>query len=316
MMKKRNALLATVLAAAVVTCSMPLTAAAVDTTAPYVESDTTMNFMVEQGKTYTFKMTVHGTHANPNIAMGNGAVFQTRDVKKVVENGNDVYYFKVLATGKEGEATGVYTTLPGQQPVKHTVAVIPYLAPDMGTDGSLNIAHAKTYQVGKDIPAGEYAIFPIAPTYIAYCMIYPTADTSGTEVTHKIVHGKNARSYLTFHDGQYVQLTSAAMVAVQNVARALPNAKGQLGIGSSDYDLDYKCGLDLQPGTYTVVHDPTRYGDGSVINESKVRIYDSSYFPADFDYDAVPSVTFTGSTQITLKAGQYLSLDRAYIQLS
>ena len=305
-MKKRNALLATVLAAAVVTCSMPLTAAAVDTTAPYVESDTTMNFMVEQGKTYTFKMTVHGTHANPNIAMGNGAVFQTRDVKKVVENGNDVYYFKVLATGKEGEATGVYTTLPGQKPVKHTVAVIPYLASD-------NNESSKTYKVGKDIPAGEYVIFPIAPTYYSVCTVN---NADGSYVTSTISHGKDARSYLTVHDGQTVMLTSAAMAAVQNVARALPNAKGQLGIGSSDYDLDYKCGLDLQPGTYTVVHDPTRYGDGSVINESKVRIYDSSYFPADFDYDAVPSVTFTGSTQITLKAGQYLSLDRAYIQLS
>ena len=304
MMKKRNALLATVLAAAVVTCSMPLTATAAGTTAPYVESDTTMNFMVEQGKTYTFKMTVHGTHANPNIAMGNGAVFQTRDVKKVVENGNDVYYFKVLATGKEGEATGVYTTLPGQQPVKHAVAVIPYLASD-------NNESSKTYKVGKDIPAGEYVIFPIAPTYYSVCTVN---NADGSYVTSTISHGKDARSYLTVHDGQTVMLTSAAMAAVQNVARALPNAKGQLGIGSSDYDLQYKCGLDLQPGTYTVIHDSTRYGDGSVINESRAYIYDSS----DFSQSDKPvsSLTFTGSTQITLKAGQYLSLDRAYIQLS
>ena len=312
-MKKRNALLATVLAAAVVTCSMPLTAAAADTTTPYVESDTTMNFMVEQGKTYTFKMTVHGTHANPNIAMGNGAVFQTRDVKKVVENGNDVYYFKVLATGKEGEATGVYTTLPGQQPVKHAVAVIPYLAPDMGTNGSLNIAHAKTYQVGKDIPAGEYAIFPIAPTYHADCQVY---NADGSNPLSDIADGKNVRHYLTVHDGQKVMIVSAAMVAVQNVARALPNAQGQLGIGSSFYDVQYKCGLDLQPGTYTVVHDPTRYGDGSVINESKAYIYDSSSSDFSQGDKSVSSLTFTGSTQITLKAGQYLDLYRAYVQLS
>ncbi len=303
-MKKRRVLLATVIHAAVVTCSMPLTAAAAGTTTPYVESDTTMNFMVEQGKTYTFKMTVHGTHANPNIAMGNGAVFQTRDVKKVVENGNDVYYFKVLATGKEGEATGVYTTLPGQKPVKHTVAVIPYLASD-------NNESSKTYKVGKDIPAGEYVIFPIAPTYYSVCTVN---NADGSYVTSTISHGKDARSYLTVHDGQTVMLTSAAMAAVQNVARALPNAKGQLGIGSSDYDLQYKCGLDLQPGTYTVIHDSTRYGDGSVINESRAYIYDSS----DFSQSDKPvsSLTFTGSTQITLKAGQYLDLNRAYVQLS
>ena len=210
----------------------------------------------------------------------------------------------MLATGKEGEATGVYTTLPGQKPVKHTVAVIPYLASD-------NNESSKTYKVGKDIPAGEYVIFPIAPTYYSVCTVN---NADGSYVTSTISHGKDARSYLTVHDGQTVMLTSAAMAAVQNVARALPNAKGQLGIGSSDYDLQYKCGLDLQPGTYTVIHDSTRYGDGSVINESRAYIYDSS----DFSQSDKPvsSLTFTGSTQITLKAGQYLDLNRAYVQLS
>ena len=84
MKKKVAAILA---AAAVFVSAMPLSAAAADTTTPYVESDTTMNFLVEQGKTYTFKMTVHGTHANPNIVMGNGAAFQTREVRKVTEIG-------------------------------------------------------------------------------------------------------------------------------------------------------------------------------------------------------------------------------------
>ena len=140
MKPKKKALFASILAAAVMVGAMPLGAAAADTPAPYVESDTTMNFLVEQGKTYTFKMTVHGTHANPNIVMGNGAAFQTREVRKVTENGNDVYYFKVLATGEEGQAAGIYTTLPGQPSVKHAVAAIPYLSGQMSTRKLMRLA--------------------------------------------------------------------------------------------------------------------------------------------------------------------------------
>ena len=69
-------------------------------TTPYIKSDTTMDFTVTQGQTYAFRFEVIGTHANPNIVSGNSAVLRTEEVKKVVENGNDVYYFKIRATGK------------------------------------------------------------------------------------------------------------------------------------------------------------------------------------------------------------------------
>ena len=307
MKPKKKALFASILAAAVMVGAMPLGAAAADTPAPYVESDTTMNFMVEQGKTYTFKMTVHGTHANPNIVMGNGSAFQTREVRKVTENGNDVYYFKVLATGEEGQAAGIYTTLPGQASVKHAVAAIPYLA-----SGGFDEKNAKTYEVGKDMPAGEYVLTPIAPTYYTYMEV---DDAKGSALTSSLSQGQGARTYVTVYDGQSVILQDGAMVAVQNSVRALPNEKGQLGIGSSNsFDLTYKCGFDFAPGTYTIYHDSTPRGDGSVVNESRIAIYDSS----DFTLNAQPvyAQTFTGSTQVTLKAGQYISLDRAYIQLT
>ena len=301
MKPKKKALFASILAAAVMVGAMPLGAAAADTPAPYVESDTTMNFLVEQGKTYTFKMTVHGTHANPNIVMGNGAAFQTREVRKVTENGNDVYYFKVLATGEEGQAAGIYTTLPGQPSVKHAVAAIPYLSTDV----------SKTYEVGEDLEAGEYVVFPTAPSYYTY---YEVDDADGSYLMHQLSYGKDTRFYTTVHDGQSVTLQSGAMVAVQNSVRALPNDQGQLGIGSSYQALQYKCGFDLAPGTYTVMHDSTPYSDGSVVEESTVNIYDSSDFTTD--NEPVFSQTFTGSTQVTLKAGQYIELDRAYIQLT
>lgn len=85
-----------------------------------VKSDTTMDFSIRKNSTYTYRFEViapRGTQ--PNITTGNGSVLRTEGCMKRVENGHDVYYVKVRAIGKVGEETGVYTTLPGQQAVRH-----------------------------------------------------------------------------------------------------------------------------------------------------------------------------------------------------
>ena len=87
--------------------------------APYVQSDTTIDFTVPKSNTYAFKFTIHGSHSCPNIVAGNGAVLRTENTVKRVESGNDVYYFKVRAIGNIGQSSAVYTTLPGQKAVKH-----------------------------------------------------------------------------------------------------------------------------------------------------------------------------------------------------
>ena len=87
----------------------------------YVRSDTTVNFTLKRGQAYCFKMTVvNGNNQTPSFTVGNGSVLKTQFVAKV---GND-YYYRVYATGTPGQSTGVYTTLPGQNAVKHcTVAI-------------------------------------------------------------------------------------------------------------------------------------------------------------------------------------------------
>ena len=62
----------------------------------------------------------NGSNVMPSFTVGNGSVFKTQFVAR---SGND-YYFRVYATGKPGESTGVYTTLPGQNPVRHCVVTI------------------------------------------------------------------------------------------------------------------------------------------------------------------------------------------------
>nr|WP_319489039.1 glycoside hydrolase family 3 C-terminal domain-containing protein [uncultured Caproiciproducens sp.] len=77
-----------------------------------VKCDTTRPFSVKAGREYCFKIS-SADGRTPIFTVGNGSVFKTQFVKKV---GND-YYYKIIAVGKTGASTGVYTATPGQTPV-------------------------------------------------------------------------------------------------------------------------------------------------------------------------------------------------------
>ena len=89
-------------------------------TGAYVVSDTTVNFTLKHGQAYCFKMTVVNGNTAPSFTVGNGSVLKTQFVAKI---GND-YYYRVYAIGAPGQSTGVYTTLPGQNAVKHCAVTI------------------------------------------------------------------------------------------------------------------------------------------------------------------------------------------------
>ena len=98
-MKKRNmSWVALLLSFVLFFAPFPTSFAAVE---PYVESDTTMDFTKAQGDYYWFKFTVHGSHADPQIAAGNGTVLKTGNCKKLKnDEGEDEYRFQVWAIGK------------------------------------------------------------------------------------------------------------------------------------------------------------------------------------------------------------------------
>ena len=84
-------------------------------------SDTTVNFALKHGQAYCFKMSVvNGNNLAPNFTVGNGEALKTQFVAQV---GND-YYYRVYAIGASGQSTGVYTSLPGQNVVKHCTVTI------------------------------------------------------------------------------------------------------------------------------------------------------------------------------------------------
>ena len=80
-----------------------------------VTSDTTVDFVMKRGSAYCFKMTVVNSDAVPAFTVGDGSVLKTQFLAKT---GSD-YYYRVYAVGAPGQSTGVYTTLPGQNAVKH-----------------------------------------------------------------------------------------------------------------------------------------------------------------------------------------------------
>jgi hypothetical protein len=78
-----------------------------------VKSDTTGEFGMIKGESYSMKLTV-STGIVPTLSVGTKGVFTSRFVK---QSGNDSYY-SITAVGKAGQSSGIYTTLPGQRPVR------------------------------------------------------------------------------------------------------------------------------------------------------------------------------------------------------
>ena len=258
---------------------MPVHAA---TTQPYVESDTTINFTLARGKTYAYKMTVHGTHANPQIVAGNGNVLRTESVKHTTSNGNDVYYFKIRAIGKQGQATGVYTTLPNQKSVRHSDVAIPY--------------NAGVYKVGTDIPAGSYTL--TAGDYSGYYEVKSKNTTGLDDVLFN--QSFDAREYVTVSDGQYLALNDATMISTSNAGKLLP-------FNGYYKPSTFKVGFDIPAGTYNikpVVDDyGTKYSVYMAVRNQENPTYDSELYSDDF-----------GSTrQYTFKDGEYVQIENGLL---
>lgn len=91
---------------------------AVDPPAP-VLSDTNADFKLAKNASYQFKITAPGATA-VNFNAGSAGVLQVSFVKRV---GNDFYY-KITATGRSGDASGIYVSLPGQNAKKLCVVSI------------------------------------------------------------------------------------------------------------------------------------------------------------------------------------------------
>ena len=84
--------------------------------------DTTLPFALKEGGSYTFRLTVLGTGtAAPQFSVENGSVLKAQCVSK---SGRDFYY-KITATGKNGDFSRIYASLPGEDRVSCLVTIAP-----------------------------------------------------------------------------------------------------------------------------------------------------------------------------------------------
>lgn len=91
----------------------------IDTGKHKVKCDTTIEFNLKKGASYTFKITSPKEFV-PIFAIGTKGIFSFELVKK----SGDEYFYKITAIGTTGQSAGVYTTIPDQDPIRHCKVLI------------------------------------------------------------------------------------------------------------------------------------------------------------------------------------------------
>lgn len=149
-----------------------------------------------------------------------------------------------------------------------------------------------TYKVGTDMPAGEYKLF--AQYDLAYFEL--TKDSSGSFDSILANDNFPNYSYLTVEDGQYIKIQHAIAVPIDNAPKSEPQ-DGVLPSGT------YKVGFDIDPGEYKVTADGLGY--------IQVDMNSKHTFEGIITND-----NFEGDKYITVKEGQYLKLQNAFIKVN
>lgn len=154
------------------------------------------------------------------------------------------------------------------------------------------------YKIGQDMPAGEYKLYSTEGlSGVSYFEI--AKDSSNT--IESIIANDNFYSftYVTLAEGQYFKLTDARAVPVNDAAVSDPeNGKYSSGM--------YKVGFDIPAGEYKVFPE-----EDSTLGYGYYEITSNSAHVLD---SIIANDNFEDPRYITLKEGQYVKLNEAYIE--
>lgn len=154
-----------------------------------------------------------------------------------------------------------------------------------------------TYEVGVDIPAGEYVLLPDAEESGSYAVRSSAEqDTTDNLIDYDTT---SQRDYLTVEEGQYLTIRSCVVIP-SDKAPAVDISSGVIPHGT------YKVGKDIPAGEYTLRCYSNSRGMFTVRNSSQIT---------DKDSTVVMSGTFDDVASVTVEEGQYLSVGGAEIYL-
>lgn len=153
-----------------------------------------------------------------------------------------------------------------------------------------NSYKAGKYTVGKDIKAGEYVVISDGGSLRST----EVANGYGYGITSKVTI--NNRRMITVSDGQVVEIENAVLYPLEKAPKIV-NVDGKIPAGM------YKAGVDLQPGTYTIVAYDSK-------SSCEVQYYnDSTYrYGSLLDY-----YQFWGEKKFAISNGEYIRITNGYI---
>lgn len=148
------------------------------------------------------------------------------------------------------------------------------------------------YEVGKDLPAGEYLVVGDKITKEAETSVAVTKDSKKEdEIFDESVMGN---VYVTLEKGQFVEVKNGDMYPVDLAPSNTPKDKVYK-------DGMYKVGKDIKAGTYDVK---------ALKKDGEIKIYKDSSHKKD---SLISEKEFKDTEKVTLKDGQYILLDDAQI---
>ncbi|MBE6850495.1 MAG: hypothetical protein E7504_01980 [Ruminococcus sp.] len=149
------------------------------------------------------------------------------------------------------------------------------------------------YEVGVDIPAGEYVILAdntldMSNTPVLYAAVYTSPEGNDNDAVFSgWIHNN---TIIRVQDGHYVEIDHAKMYESSQESLLTPFENGGL----------FHVGRDIPPGTYRIISD----------SNSSMGVY-KVYSDLTFELDEIRDhnvFSTNGSAEITLKEGEYLSM--------
>lgn len=152
------------------------------------------------------------------------------------------------------------------------------------------------YEVGKDLPAGEYLIMRDKLNKQAETSVAVTRDSKKEdEIFDESMMGN---IYVILQNGQYLEVKNGDIYPVDKAPSNIPEDKVYK-------DGMYKVGKDIKAGTYDVKAIKHNGSDDGSIEITK----DSSHS----DKSVISKKEFKDTEKVTLKDGEYIILDDAEI---